>query len=60
MKVVLAGAYGHLGSDVFRALLNAGHEVVATDVVEKDLGLTGNYTFCLRWRWALTAAQRAS
>jgi cell division protein FtsW (lipid II flippase) len=38
MKVVLAGAYGHLGSDVFRALLNAGHEVVATDVVEKDLG----------------------
>ncbi len=45
MKVVLAGAYGHLGSDVFRALLNAGHEVVATDVVEKDLGLTGNFTF---------------
>ena len=45
MKIVLAGAYGHLGSDIFRALLEAGHEVVAADVVERDLGLKGNYTF---------------
>jgi uncharacterized protein YbjT (DUF2867 family) len=45
MKVVLAGAYGNLGSDIFRALLAAGHEVVAADMIEKDLGLSGNYTF---------------
>lgn len=45
MKVVLAGAYGNLGADVFRALLKEGHEVVAADMIERDLGLEGNYTF---------------
>ena len=45
MKIVLAGAYGNLGSDIFRALLAAGHEVVAADMIERDLGLQGNYTF---------------
>lgn len=45
MKVVLAGAYGNLGADIFKALLKAGHEVVAADLVERDLGLTGNFTF---------------
>ena len=45
MKIVLAGAYGNLGSDIFRALLKAGHQVVAADMIEKDLGLTGDYTF---------------
>ena len=45
MKVVLAGAYGNLGSDIFRALLAAGHEVVAADIIQRDLGLTGNFTF---------------
>lgn len=45
MKVVLAGAYGNLGADVFRALLAAGHTVVAADMIERDLGLTGDYTF---------------
>ncbi len=45
MKVVLAGAYGHLGSDIFRELLKQGHEVVAADVVERDLGLEGNFVF---------------
>jgi len=45
MKVVLAGAYGNLGSQIFKALLNAGHEVVAADMIEKDLGLTGNFIF---------------
>lgn len=29
MKVVLAGAFGHLGSDLLRVLVRAGHEVVA-------------------------------
>lgn len=45
MKVVLAGAYGNLGADIFKALLKAGHEVVAADLVERDLGLSGNFTF---------------
>lgn len=45
MKVVLAGAYGNLGSDVFRALLKNGHEVVAADMIERDLGLEGCFTF---------------
>ena len=42
MKIVLAGAYGNLGSALFSALLAAGHEVVAADIIERDLGLTGN------------------
>ena len=45
MKVVLAGAYGNLGADIFKALLAAGHEVVAADMIERDLGVTGSYTF---------------
>ncbi len=45
MKIVLAGAYGHLGSDIFKSLLKAGHTVVAADVIERDLDLTGDYTF---------------
>ncbi len=39
MKVVLAGAYGNLGSDIFKALVKAGHKVVAADMIERDLGL---------------------
>ncbi len=45
MKVVLAGAYGNLGADIFKALLRDGHEVVAADLMERDLGVTGNFTF---------------
>ncbi len=45
MKIVLAGAYGHLGSDIFRELLEQGHEVVAADIVETELGLIGDYTY---------------
>lgn len=45
MKIVLAGAYGNLGSDIFRSLLRAGHTVVAADAIEKDLKLSGDYTF---------------
>lgn len=44
MKVVLAGAFGNLGSDVLRALVAAGHRVVAADLAERDLGIQG-YTF---------------
>jgi len=32
MKVVLAGAYGNLGADVFREHIGNGHEVVALDI----------------------------
>ena len=45
MKVVLAGAYGNLGADIFKALINEGHEVVAADMAERDIGVCGNYTF---------------
>ena len=45
MKIVLAGACGNLGGDIFRSLLAAGHTVVAADVIERDLGLAGDYTF---------------
>lgn len=45
MKIVLAGAYGNLGSDIFRSLLSAGHEVVAADIIERDLKLQGNFVF---------------
>ncbi|MBR3891164.1 MAG: SDR family oxidoreductase [Bacilli bacterium] len=47
MKVVLAGAYGKLGSEILKELVKQGHEVVATDFVEKEIeGLdTSKYTF---------------
>lgn len=45
MKIVLAGACGNLGGDIFRSLLAAGHTVMAADVIERDLGLAGDYTF---------------
>lgn len=46
MKVVLAGAYGNLGSDIFKALVKAGHKVVAADMIERDLGIDKKaYTF---------------
>ena len=32
MKVVLAGAFGHLGEDILRSLVREGHEVVAADL----------------------------
>ena len=43
MKVVLAGAFGKLGSDILRALVAAGHETLAADMVIKELdGLDPN------------------
>ena len=45
MKVVLGGAYGNLGSDVFKELLKQGHEVVALDLAQKDMELNGKYEF---------------
>ena len=41
MRVVLAGAFGKLGTDILIELCNQGHEVVAADLVTKELeGLT--------------------
>ena len=37
MKVVLAGAYGKLGSEILKALVAIGHDGVAADMVVKDL-----------------------
>ena len=45
MKVVLAGAYGNLGADIFKALLKEGHEVVALDMMQRDIELNGKYSF---------------
>jgi uncharacterized protein YbjT (DUF2867 family) len=45
MKVVLAGAYGNLGADIFRELLKAGHQVMALDMAERDIAVSGDYTF---------------
>ena len=45
MKVVLAGAYGNLGADVFRSLIKEGHEVVALDMAQREIGVDKNFTF---------------
>ena len=45
MKVVLAGAYGNLGADVFRTLIKEGHEVVALDMMQRDIGVTYGFKF---------------
>ena len=45
MKVVLAGAYGNLGADVFRSLIAAGHEVTALDMMQRDIGIASGFKF---------------
>ena len=46
MKVVLAGAFGNLGADIFRSLVKEGHEVVALDMMTRDIGVDESaYTF---------------
>jgi len=47
MKVVLCGAYGKLGSDVLKALVAAGHDVVAADIIDREVeGLDkASYTY---------------
>ena len=37
MKVVLAGAFGKLGTDILKELVKANHEVVAADIITKEL-----------------------
>lgn len=46
MKIVLAGAFGNLGAEILKALVSAGHDVVAADLKEVPVaGLEGKYTF---------------
>lgn len=45
MRIVLAGAYGNLGSDIFRLLVRGGHEVIAADLTKRELHIEGNYTY---------------
>lgn len=45
MKVLLAGAFGKLGSDILKALVRDGHTVVAADLVSRDIPeIQGKYT----------------
>ena len=37
MKVVLAGAYGKLGSDILKTLVASGYEVVAADMIDREI-----------------------
>lgn len=42
--MVLAGAFGRLGSDILRALVRDGHDVLAVDMVLRELdGIEGSY-----------------
>lgn len=46
MKVVLGGAFGNLGGDVLKELVKCGHEVIALDLKERDLGIpSDSYKF---------------
>ncbi len=46
MKVLLAGAFGNLGFEILKVLCDAGEEVIAADLKEKENnGLEGKYTF---------------
>lgn len=46
MKIVLAGAFGNLGSEILKALCKTDNEIVALDLKEKTVeGTEGKYTF---------------
>lgn len=45
MKVVLAGAYGNLGTDILKVLIEKNYDLVAADMIEKDIGLKSNCSF---------------
>lgn len=46
MKIVLAGAFGNLGSEILKALCKTDNEIVAIDLKEKNVeGTEGKYTF---------------
>jgi len=41
MKVLLAGAFGHVGCDILKALVDAGHNVIACDLGKRKLDFDG-------------------
>ncbi|MDO5331607.1 MAG: NAD(P)H-binding protein, partial [Bacillota bacterium] len=41
MKVLLAGAFGHVGSAILKELVDAGHNVVAADIGKRKLDFDG-------------------
>jgi len=41
MKVFLAGAFGHLGQDVLKSLVDHGHDVIAADAVIREVDFKG-------------------
>ncbi|MBQ1691388.1 MAG: NAD(P)H-binding protein [Erysipelotrichaceae bacterium] len=46
MKVLLAGAFGNLGFEILKQLVEKKYEVIAADLKEKEnSGLEGKYTF---------------
>ena len=46
MKVVLAGAFGKLGSEILKRLVAQGHEVIAAGRTERPIpGAIGKYRF---------------
>ena len=46
MKVLLAGAFGNLGFEILKQLVDKKYEVIAADLKEKENnGLEGKYTF---------------
>ena len=48
MKVVLAGAYGKLGSEILKSLLKAGHDVVAADMIEGSIDGVDKASFAFK------------
>ena len=46
MKIVLAGAFGNLGTEILKTLCQTEHEVIAADLKERPVeGTEGKYTF---------------
>ena len=46
MKIAIAGAFGHLGSDILKQAIEKNYDVVALDLKEKEIpGYTGKYEF---------------
>ena len=45
MKVVLAGAFGNLGADILKRLLADNHEVIAADMIERNVGVNDKITY---------------
>ena len=46
MKVALAGAFGNLGTEILKKLVISDNEIIALDLVEKDIPeLKGKYSF---------------